>query len=291
MLSPSNRYALALTDTRLFFLLCLLVFVLVSCGNSSAAKAQVTPGVAPPVHPAFTLDADDLQELVAKLPDEHQQRILARPQVFLELLDQVLDQPAALSVLVDKQHALAPDYAPEDLASLTEYPGLTLARNDLSLSAATMPMVLALNEAARRAGIELVFGSSYRSYRYQEGLFQRWVERLGREEAERVSAKPGHSQHQLGTVIDFSPISADFNDTAAYSWLDANAHRFGFSLSYPQGQEHLTGYDYESWHWRYIGRPGVRLQREFFGNLQQLYTEFLHTHRVSLESAREGYDQ
>ena len=238
------------------------------------------------LHPDFRLTADDLLELTVEQPESRRSAIFERPEVFLDLVGRVLDLPYAYTVLVDKQHGLAADFVPADLVSLNDYPGLRTTRNDLSLMASIMPMVLAMNEAARQDGIELVYASTYRSYRYQLGLFATWVERLGQERAEQVSARAGHSQHQLGTVIDFSPISQVFSGTADYVWLQDNAHRFGFSLSYPEGMEPVTGYVYESWHWRYIGHDGVRLQREFFDDVQQYYLEFMHSNRSRLEAAR-----
>ena len=87
--------------------------------------------------------------------------------------------------------------------------------------------------------------------------------------AERESARPGASQHQLGTAIDFGSITDAFAQTRAGKWLVAHAWEYGFSLSYPQGDEGITGYRYESWHYRFITKPGVLLQRRYFGNIQQ----------------------
>ena len=117
--------------------------------------------------------------------------------------------------------------------------------------------------------------SAYRSYDYQAGLYNRHVEQLGKAAADRVSARPGHSQHQLGTTIDFGSIAAGYGETPNGRWLAAHAWRFGFSLSYPAGYEEYTGYDYEPWHFRYLGRVGTRLEREFFAGLQQRFLVFL----------------
>ncbi len=238
------------------------------------------------LHPEILVTSDELETVTAGLPAGQREAILERPQVFLELIDQALNQPYEYTVLVDKSHGLEADFAPDDLVSLNEYPQLETTRNDLSLKKAIMPMLLALNEAARQDGIHLLYGSTYRSYNYQFNLFNRWVDQLGAEEAARVSARAGHSQHQLGTVVDFSPISQEFALTPDYQWLRENAHRFGFSLSYPAGMEEITGYNYESWHWRYIGRTGIQLQQEFFNNVQQHYLSYLHDNRDFFTSKR-----
>ena len=85
------------------------------------------------------------------------------------------------------------------------------------------------------------------------------MEHIGEEEAARVSAKPGHSEHQLGTTIDFTTPRVDydlvesFGATPEGQWLAQNAGRFGFVMSYPQDKEQVTGYAYEPWHFRYVG--------------------------------------
>ena len=95
-----------------------------------------------------------------------------------------------------------------------------------------------------------------------------------REEAVRTLAPPGHSQHQLGTAIDFGSIDVSFARTPAGQWLLANAWRYGFSLSYPEGQEALTGYSWEPWHYRYVGRAAAGLIQEFFAGRQQEFLSF-----------------
>jgi D-alanyl-D-alanine carboxypeptidase len=180
--------------------------------------------------------------------------------------------------LVDKKHGLPADYEPPDLVSLNDYQ-LRVSRNDLRLRQAVMEAVLAMDQAARADGITLVFSSAYRSYTYQTGLFDRYAGQYGEAQADRFSARPGHSQHQLGTAIDFGSIDDSFAATAAGIWMAENAWRFGFSLSYPQGMEELTGYIWESWHFRYLTVPGARIERDYFGGIQQYFLQFLTEYR------------
>jgi zinc D-Ala-D-Ala carboxypeptidase len=109
---------------------------------------------------------------------------------------------------------------------------------------------------------------------------------MGREAAERVSARPGTSQHQLGTVVDFGSISDAFALTPEGRWLRDRASDFGFSLSYPKGYEEETGYVWESWHYRYIGRPAARLTERYFSGLQHRFLEFLDARRPWFEERR-----
>ncbi len=246
-------------------------------GRASATDA--------PVSPEFSLTIQDLGTLTAALPSAVQARILADPGPFLRLLSDVLDEPRDLLVLVDKSHLLPADYAPPDLVSLGRYP-LSVSRGDLSLRKSIMPHVLALAAAARADGVTLLFSSSYRSYDYQKKVYEHEVKANGQQAADRESARPGASQHQLGTAMDFGSITDAFADTKAGRWLTAHAEEYGFSLSYPKGFESVTGYRHESWHYRYITKAGAQMQREYFDDIQQYLLEFLHDARASLEAKR-----
>ena len=112
---------------------------------------------------------------------------------------------------------------------------------------------------AKEEGIILNIRSGYRSYETQETLYNNYIAKDGFEKASRYSAKPGHSEHQTGLAIDITTedtvtsIGDWFNDTKQAEWLYNNAYKYGFILRYPKGKEHITGYKYESWHYRYIG--------------------------------------
>jgi D-alanyl-D-alanine carboxypeptidase len=236
----------------------------------------------------FSLTARDLQKMTAGLPKSIQEGIAAKPADFLHQLAAVLAEPADLLVLVDKTHPLPADAVPPDLVSLGGY-HLSVSRNDLQLRKSIMPAVLAMDSAARADGAPLLYSSSYRSFDYQAGVYAREVKEFGQAQADRESARPGTSQHQLGTVIDFGSITDAFADTREGRWLAAHAWEYGFSLSYPEGYESVTGYRHESWHYRYITKPAARLQREFFGDIQQYMLVFLHDNRAALEaSLRKG---
>ncbi|RUL53650.1 MULTISPECIES: D-alanyl-D-alanine carboxypeptidase family protein [Lysinibacillus] len=113
---------------------------------------------------------------------------------------------------------------------------------------------------ARTAGFEIVAFSTYRSYEYQETIYNNYVSRDGKENADRYSARPGYSEHQTGLAFDIGEkdkkdlwLTEQFGETPAGKWLADNAHKYGFILRYPKGKEAITGYMYESWHFRYLG--------------------------------------
>lgn len=118
----------------------------------------------------------------------------------------------------------------------------------------------AMRSAAAAAGAPFVVASGYRSGDYQRDLFARRVAEVGLAEASLRSARPGHSEHQLGTAVDVldpgsTELTAAFAFTPAGIWVAAHAHEFGFVVSYPAGSRDRTCYEFEPWHLRYVGRP------------------------------------
>ena len=114
-------------------------------------------------------------------------------------------------------------------------------------------------DSAKEEGYTLKMTTAYRSYGFQQILWNNYVAREGEEEASRFSARPGQSEHQTGLAVDVTSPAVDgkltneFGETPEGLWLAGNAHRFGFILRYPKEKEHITGYLYEPWHFRYVG--------------------------------------
>jgi len=121
----------------------------------------------------------------------------------------------------------------------------------------------AFNKLAAKAALSefnLTAFSTYRSFDYQTELYERYVNRDGKEAADRYSARPGYSEHQTGLAFDIGEVnfeqhwaSSTFGKTEAGKWVADNAHHFGFVMRYPIGKEEVTGYMHESWHFRYVG--------------------------------------
>ena len=260
-----------------------------AAASGAAAAAGDTAGAeAAELHPSFNMTRARLSAMLEEQPGSIRRAVLERPQYFLELMGKALELPSYALVLVDKQHGLSSDYRPENTVSLNGFSDtLVLNKDSLSLREEVIPHLVAMSEAARLDGVTLDISSSYRSYQYQENLFSYYVNELGREQAEQESAQPGHSQHQLGTTVDFGSVTPAFAETDAAAWLRRHAGEYGFSLSYPEGLTELTGYMYESWHYRFITRVGTEIQQEFFNDVQQHFLEFFHRHRDELEAARE----
>lgn len=160
-------------------------------------------------------------------------------------------------VLLDTTYRLPETPDPGDLVGVRSagFPSDHLVR------AVIIDDLRALREDAEAAGVGLEVQSAYRSFTYQRQVFASWVTQLGEAQALRVSARPGHSEHQLGTAIDLrsrgGPAPWDLEDwgrTPEGAWVVRHAYRYGFVMSYPAGEEARTCYDYEPWHYRWVGR-------------------------------------
>lgn len=241
------------------------------------------------VHPDFELDRAAFDQLVAALPEAGRTAASAAPQAFLHGVAELLYVEPVLLRLVDKTHRLPASYTPDDLVSLLEYQDeLVLNRSDLSLRASIMPPLLEMVRAAAEDGIILDLSSTYRSFTYQRSVFERHVRQLGLAEASLVSAEPGASQHQLGTTVDFGSVTRAYADHPGGIWLAEHATRFGFSLSYPEGYQDRTGYTFEPWHYRYIGRSAAAFKVQYFGGLQQDFLEYWRANEPQLRAAYRG---
>lgn len=227
-----------------------------------------------PVSPRFTILQRELPQLAALLPADVAARMSAEPRRFLDLLADALAALPGTLTPVDKTRGLEPTYEPDDLVNLAGR-GLVLSKTGLRLREIVLGDLLAMSDAARADGVVLVVSSAFRTYAQQEALLRQALATQPRDQVERELAPPGHSQHQLGTVVDFGSIDDSFAATDQGRWMAANAWRFGWSLSYPEGREAETGYRWESWHFRWIGRPGAELVRDFFGGSQQAFLEFV----------------
>lgn len=181
----------------------------------------------------------------------------------------------SLFFLIDKKHTASSSYAPKDLVSLKKNSLFDLNKAGMKIRAEAYSALNEMAQAALNDGIRLLVSSAYRSYSYQENLFNYWVSVDGLEEAERESSRPGTSQHQLGTAVDFGSISDDFDKTQMGQWIYKNAADYGWSLSFPKGYEDVTGYRWECWHFRYIGKNACRFQQKWFGGIQQFMLEFI----------------
>lgn len=169
--------------------------------------------------------------------------------------DDIYKDYSNILFLVDKQRALPSDYEPSDLV----IPNVKSDRWTFYLRKEASTQLEKMFNSAKADGVNLVLISAYRSYDTQTSLFNNYVSSDGYENANKYSAKPGHSEHQTGLTVDISDekgmyyLSQQFEISVEGIWLRENSYKFGYILRYPKGKENITGYMYEPWHFRYLG--------------------------------------
>lgn len=165
----------------------------------------------------------------------------------------LIKDPNSLHVLVNKYNYFDETFIPGELTKInikyaTNYN--QQLRKDAVIAFEDMAKVAASDNIRIRAM------SAYRTYNYQENLYNNYVKNHGEYQANLFSAKAGHSEHQSGLAVDVDNVAksySSFASTKAYLWMKDNAHRFGFILRYPENKTHITGYSFEAWHYRYVG--------------------------------------
>lgn len=165
-----------------------------------------------------------------------------------------LESPDSMTVIVNKARPLPSDFSPDDLVNLPD--DLTAGSQQLREQAAEATEEMF--KAAQDDGVELQVVSSYRSYDYQQRIYDNYLDEFGVENTDAMSARPGYSEHQTGLAMDVDTPGGDetltstFGETEAGQWLADHAHEHGFIIRFPKDQEEITGFQYEPWHLRYF---------------------------------------
>ncbi len=157
------------------------------------------------------------------------------------------------TILVNKFYQLPEDYTPEALVNVSNW----YCYGENKITQETYDAFINMYNAAKEQNIKIIINSSYRNYQEQEQTYQELKATYGSKKADEQAARPGHSEHESGLAIDvFTPgntTTVNFKESEAYQWLKNHAHEYGFIERYPEDKEYLTGYRFESWHWRYVG--------------------------------------
>ena len=161
------------------------------------------------------------------------------------------EEASKLDVIVNKYYKLDKDYEPEDLTKINS----KFASGTQKLRKEAAGKFEEMASDMLKENLKIYAGSTYRSYSYQEGLYNRYVKKDGFKEAETYSARAGYSEHQLGLAVDI--VNGKWNylseNDKEYTWLINNSYKYGFILRYPHESEYITGYVFEDWHFRYLG--------------------------------------
>ncbi len=267
----------------------IMILNFTACAKSKKSNEVQPEAAAQPVQTVANPEIEKLNKVLLSMTDRCKAAIPnGDPEEFLADLHKVLDSIADFSsedlspfYLIDKTHTVSSTYEPKGLIHLENCSAYKVNKNNLSLRPEAYKALGELGTAAKADGVTLTISSTYRSYDYQKNLFDYWVSVDGLEEAERESARPGTSQHQLGMALDFAPVDDAFDKTPGGKWVYENAAKYGWSLSFPQGYEDVTGYRWECWHFRYIGVTACQFQKKWFGDVQQFMIEFLNAWEMS----------
>lgn len=210
-------------------------------------------------------------------PSQNNQEQQVEPQGFNKNIFK-LDEPGSPWWVVNKKRPLPAGYVPPDLGVPNVKLRLAASAEQMQYSKSATPALEEMFAAAKQDGVGLVFGSGYRSEALQRQFYNSYVAQDGQQAADQYSARPGTSEHQTGLSFDASANNGSchlekcFANTPEGKWLVANAHTYGFIIRYVEGKEAVTGYDFEPWHVRYVGkelaiemhRTGIKTLEEFF---------------------------
>ena len=172
-----------------------------------------------------------------------------------------------INILVNKHNYLKENYVPENLKSLSS----TYALSNMKMVEEAANAFESLSKDASKENYKVIAMSTYRSYEYQVDLYNKYVKSDGKEAADTYSGRPGNSEHQTGLAVDVynqTETYTNFEKTKEYNWMQENAYKYGFILRFPKDKENETGYEFESWHYRYVGKD---------------IAKYIHKHNITLE--------
>ena len=245
-------------------------------GLTACAGPSSTPQPTPSKDAAAPLPAPSQIETSAPTPSPTPEPVPSKTAEAFDKSKFSIDEPSSYWVVVNKLRPLDPqDFVAPDLVAV-KVPFVHAPSLRLTAARSAEKMFAAFTS---ETGLAMQAQSAYRSYSTQVGTYNGWVAELGQAGADKTSARPGHSEHQTGLAIDISASPAVcsldqcFSDTPQGKWLAKNAHKYGFHLRYPDGKTDVTGYEFEPWHYRFVGKAlatelhetGTETLEEFFG--------------------------
>ena len=173
-------------------------------------------------------------------------------------------------ILVNKYYYVDKNYVPNNLENID----IKYSLKGMKLTKVAREAFEELAKDAKKENLNIIAMSTYRSYEYQEKIYNDYVKKDGKEAADKYSGRPGHSEHQTGLAIDVyneKESYTNFEKTDEFKWMQEHAHEYGFILRFPKEKENETGYIYESWHYRYVGKKAAKYIKEHNISLEEYY--------------------
>ena len=183
----------------------------------------------------------------------------------------IIENPNDLLVLVNKNNKLPNNFIPSNLKKIN----LNYAYENQFLVKEAAIQFEKLSKQAKLEGYRIIAVSTYRSYDYQILLFNKYIKEKGLIHTLKYSAKPGHSEHQTGLAVDVMGSNNDYNlfeSSKEFDWMINNCYKYGFILRYPKNKKYITGFAYEPWHYRYVGKKAENLMNNSI-TLEEINTE------------------
>lgn len=244
-----------------------LLFILAVCFGCSTPNENnepVNPHSEKPNHSSETREKNEQTERFDKLKNH----LLDETITVNSKGEKVVTNPDDILVVSNKERNLPENYKPKDLViPNVPFPFEENVEKKYMRKEAAEALEQLFRDA-KKADLQLYAMSGFRSYERQKDVFAQNVKKLGEETARRVSATPGQSEHQTGLAMDVTSPEIDFKLTTEFEktregkWVLENSHKYGFIIRYPKGKEAITGYDYEPWHLRYVGKEHAAYMKE-----------------------------
>ena len=186
----------------------------------------------------------------------------------------VISNPYDKLVLVNKHNRLPSDFKPDNLVNMDRKYTVSDGKQYL-LEVTAYQNFVRMADAARAEGVSLKAVSAYRTEDYQRRLYNKKTKTLGKNNVDNYSARAGFSEHQTGLAVDINSTKNSFENTSAFKWLQNHAHEHGFILRYPKGKKWITGYEYEPWHYRYVGPDAAEIIHKEGSTYEQYYAKYV----------------
>lgn len=258
-------------------LICICVFslLIIGCKKEKKIEKNISFSEVPYYHSNYLTRYQKYKESYPELSD---QEIVTRVNIGLDnsFYTNTKETPFLNTtyLLTNKYLYMPASYIPLNLEYINE--NYTSGKRQLVKEARISFEQMAKN--AEIEGFTIRAISAYRSYQYQKDLYERYVSEDGVDKADTYSARPGFSEHQTGLVVDVDnrvTSYTSFHDTKEFVWMQNNAYKYGFILRYPEGCENITGYTYESWHYRYVGIEIATKMKELGLTFDEYYVQYI----------------
>ncbi len=181
----------------------------------------------------------------------------------------------SIDMIVNKYNGLTENFVPNNLEKIpSEY--CKDPKTEELLAKDALDAYKEMFSAAQAEGYELLVNSAYRSYKDQEEVYQTYYNLYGEAYVKKYAARPGYSEHQTGLSLDVaSKSNSIFEQSKEFTWMKENAYKYGFVLRFPKNKADITGFKYEAWHYRYVGKDIAKYMYDNDLTFDEYYARFL----------------